>query len=380
MPDAPARVLHVLGSLDRGGAETWTVQLLECLDPQRVQVDILVHRRGGAYEEHVRSLGAGIFSCGCPHWPLEYMNNLNRFLREQGPYDVVHSHLHLFSGLVLRVAHGASVPGRIAHARNSRDGQSMTPYRLAYRALMRYWIKRYATHLLAVSTTAAEGTFWKGVVQGGQCRILTGINFSPFQVEGDRERVREELGIPNKSLVVGHVGSFRRQKNHKFLLEVAEQLLEIWPETIFLLMGDGALRRSIEEAVRALGIQRSFRFLGERCDVPQLLRAMDVFVFPSLYEGMPRVLLEAQAAGLPCIASQNITPEAAAWPGSVRFLSLEDEPQVWAQAIVESGREPPSAAKSATAVHQFEARRLSITANANELTELYEKIARTSHE
>lgn len=375
MPDAPVRVLHVLGSLSRGGAETWAVQLLECMDRRRIQVDLLVHRRGGAYEERVRSLGAGILFCGYPQQPLEYTANLKRLIREKGPYHVVHSHLQLFSGLVLRVAHGAGVPGRIAHARNSKDGQGVTIYRLVYRTLMRYWIRRYATHLFAVSTAAAEGAFWKGIVQSGRCRILTGVDFSPFQAEVDRERVRAELGIPSEALVVGHVGSFRRQKNHRYLLEVAAQLSTLRPETIFLLVGDGPLRQSFQEEVYSLGMQECFRFLRERDDVPWLLRAMDVLVLPSLYEGLPRVLLEAQAAGLPCVASRNITPEAAAWPGSVHFLALEERPRVWAQALVEAAQEPASVARGAAAVRRFEACGLSIAANAKKLTELYEQIA-----
>lgn len=375
MADAAVRALHVLGSLNRGGAETWAVQLLECLDRRRVQMDILVHRREGAYAQRVRSLGAAVLFCEHPQRPLAYSPNLKRLLRENGPYHVVHSHLQLYSGLVLRAAHRAGVPGRIAHARNSDDGQGATIYRQAYRALMRHWLRRYATHLFAVSAAAAEGAFSKGAQQNGRCRLLTGIDFSPFQAEVGREDVRAELGISGEALVVGHVGGFRRQKNHHFLLQVAAPLLKLRHDTKFLLVGDGALRQPFEKEACSLGLRERFRLLGERNDVPRLLRAMDVFVLPSLYEGLPRVLLEAQAAGLPCLASRNVTPEAAAWPGSVRFLALDESPQLWAQAVGEAAQEPASAARGAAAVRRFEARGLSIAANAKELTELYEQIA-----
>jgi glycosyltransferase involved in cell wall biosynthesis len=308
---------------------------------------------------------------------MAYRADLQRLLREQGPFDVVHSHMQLFSGLVLREAHRADVPGRIAHARNSQDGQGNAPLRRAYRALMRRWIRRYTTHLFAVSTTAAEGAFGKGVVDSGRCRILTGVDFSPFQAEGDRDRVRAELGIPGGTLVVGHVGSFRRQKNHQFLVEIARRLVELQPDTRFLLIGKGELRPSFEEVVRSWGLADAVRLLGERNDVPRLLRAMDVFVFPSLYEGLPRVLIEAQAVGLLCVASNRITPEAAAWPDSVRFLPLEEGPEVWAQVLAAAAQESTSPARGAEAIRRFEARGLSIVANALELTDLYEKIAST---
>jgi hypothetical protein len=201
MSEQPVRVLYVLGSLDRGGAETWAMQLLQCLDRRRVQVDILVHRPGGAYEAQVRFCGADVLFCGNPHQLFTYAANLKRLLLEQKCYHVVHSHLQTYSGLVLRIAHQAGVPGRIAHARNSSDGQGVMLHRLAYRAVMRLWIKRHATHLFAVSSEAAEGTFWKEVVREGRCRILTGIDFSPFQAEVNRNQIRAELDIPDGMLV-----------------------------------------------------------------------------------------------------------------------------------------------------------------------------------
>jgi glycosyltransferase involved in cell wall biosynthesis len=271
------------------------------------------------------------------------------------------------------------VPGRIAHARNSADGKTATPWRLAYRTLMRRWLDRYATHLFAVSTTAAEGAFGKGVVDNRQYRILTGIDFSPFQAEVDRARVRAQLGIPGKVLVVGHVGSFRRQKNHSFLVKIARHLVGFQPEALFLLIGEGELRPSVERAVHSWGLGDKVHFLGERNDVPRLLQAIDIFVFPSLYEGLPRVLLEAQASGLPCVASDRITPEAAAGPGSVHFLPLEAGPVAWARALAEASQEPAPAARGAEAIHCFQARGLGIAANAQELTTLYERIADHGH-
>jgi glycosyltransferase involved in cell wall biosynthesis len=254
----------------------------------------------------------------------------------------------------------------------------MMLHRVAYRAFMRYWLKRYATHLFAVSSKAAEGSFGKWLLANRSCQVMTGIDFSLFQTTQDSARIRAELGIANGTLIIGHVGSFRQQKNHQFFLKIAQELLSLRADIVFLLIGEGVLRKSIEEIVRALGMEEHFRFLGERDDVSQLLQVMDVFVFPSLYEGLPRVLLEAQLAGLPCVASSTITLDAAAEANSVAFVALQDEPQVWAQAVLNAALVPRSVEKATAAIRRFEERGLSIEANAKELTELYETIASTS--
>lgn len=376
-PRSSARVLHVLGSLGVGGAETWVVQILEQLDDYRVGSDLLINQRNGAYENRVLAAGAKIHYVGNPRHPFSYSRELERFLVDHGPYDVVHCHLQSYSGLILRSAFRVGVPGRIAHARNSSDGKVKTPMRLAYRALMRFWIKKYATQLFAVSTQAAESAFWEGVMQHGRCRRLTGVDFTSFCFSmGSREDVRKELSVTTGTLVVGHVGSFRAQKNHRFLLEIAQELLKLHPNTVFVLVGDGPLRRDIVEAVTNSGMQGHFRFLGTRNDVARLLCGMDVFLFPSFYEGLPRVMLEAQATGLPCIASSSITSEVAASLSSVQFISLERAPKAWAQSIILTtyGIEDRKQ-RGMDAVQEFDAHGLTIAANAKELTELYERIA-----
>jgi glycosyltransferase involved in cell wall biosynthesis len=309
---------------------------------------------------------------------VQYAANLSRNLLENGPYQVVHSHVQLRSGFVLRQAHRAGVPGRIAHARSTKDGKRGIISPLFYRAIMRYWIKRYSTHLMAISTEAAEGTFWKDVMDSGRCQLVVGIDFEPFRDKVNREDVRAELGIPNGARVVGHVGNFRLSKNYPFILETAREVLSIQPDILFLLVGDGPLKCSVEEEARRLGLTGQICFLGERADVPRLLHAMDVFFFPSLYEGLGRALLEAQAVGLPCIAADNITTEAAARSGSVEFMSLKAGAKKWGQAILAAAQTPISYAKGVEAVRLFEQRGLGIMANAHRLTQLYELIASTS--
>ncbi len=378
MSKDPVRVLHVLGSLECGGVETWVAQLVKHLDRQRIQADVMVNRPGGMYEECVRSYGAQVLCCGQPKRYTQYAANLSRLLYENGPYQVVHSHVQLWSGVVLRLAHRAGAPGRIAHARSTQDGKRGKFSPLIYRALMRHWIKCHATHLMAVSTEAAEGTFWKGVMDNGRCQLVTGIDFTPFQDKVDRRDVRAELGIPNGTHVIGHVGNFRPAKNYSFIQKIAQEIISIQPDTLFLLVGDGPLRSLVEESTQRMGLANQVRFLGERSDVPRLLHAMDVFVFPSLYEGLGRALLEAQAVGLPCIAANTITTQAAAQPESVNFMALEAGAKRWAQAALVAAQTPISCTKGIEAIRLFEQRGLSIAANAHKLTQLYESIAGVS--
>lgn len=372
----PARVLHVLGSVDRGGAETWTIQLLGLLDRSRVEVDLLVHRAGGTYEGAARKLGARVFCVSNHATPWRYMHQLAGTLQEHGPFDAIHTHLHLFSGMVLRAAAKAGVRGRIAHARNSQDGQLWTPARAVYEALMRRWIGEYATQLFAVSRVAADGAFGKRLSGSGRCSLLTGVDFSSFLAPVDRREVRRELAIADDARVVGHVGTFRTQKNHRHIVNVARYACARDPKVLFVFVGGGPLRGEIEETVKAAGLQRAFRFLGDRSDVPRVLRAMDAFVFPSLYEGLPRSLLEAQVAGLPCVVSDTVTAEASASSEAARYVSLTEGADIWWAALEAALAAGASEEQGRESLRRLEARGLTIESNAKWLTELYERIAR----
>lgn len=375
MPSRPARVLHVLGSLNRGGAETWAIQLLSLMDRRKVEMDLLVHKRGGAYEETARDLGARIYTLESHSSPVRYMRELRGLLSESGPYDVVHTHLQLFSGIVLRCAAQVGVPGRIAHARNSADGRGLSLARAAYRRLMRYWLAKYATQFFAVSRLAGQGAFGAELAREDRCALLTGIDFSAFEVLPDREELRRSLGIEPEHRAVGHLGSFRRQKNHAHLVRVAQVAASRDPRLLFVLMGDGPLREETEASVRAAGLSNSFRFLGEKPNAAQLLVGMDAFLFPSFHEGLPRVLIEAQAAGLPCVASTAITSEAAAEEGRVTFVSLDASIEAWVAALERALEEGTSAEKGREAIECFTRRGMTIEANALTLTALYQRIA-----
>jgi glycosyltransferase involved in cell wall biosynthesis len=242
-----------------------------------------------------------------------------------------------------------------------------------YRQLMRRWLARHATAFLAVSRRAALGAFGPKLGSEGRCRLMTAVDLTPFQRPVDGAELRRRLGLGERSRVVGHIGSFRRQKNHGFLLDVARSVASRRADVVFLLVGEGPGRPAFERRLQEENLTGRVRVLGERPDVPALmLGVMDSFVLPSLHEGLPRVLVEAQAAGLPCLASSTIDSEAAAYPGAVTFLPLESGPEAWADAVLESLGGGRDMTRAATAIAAFTDRGLTPEANARRLSRFYE--------
>jgi glycosyltransferase involved in cell wall biosynthesis len=331
------RILHVVGGLNRGGAETWLVQVLRHIDRTKYQFDFLVHTdQRCAYDDEVKSLGARIMPCLSPSDPIRYARNFLRILREAGPYDCIHSHVHRFSGYILALARLAGVPVRIAHshlADQEADGRRV--YQLASTTLL----TMNATAGLGVSEEATKSLFGRNWKRDSRwCVLHLGIDLDPFSRHVDSQSVRAEFGVPEHVVVVGHVGRFVPQKNHTFLLEVAKRVCAANPQTIFVLVGDGPLRRSMEAKAERLGITQHVRFMGIRDDVVRLMKGlMNAFFFPSLYEGFPLVLMEAQAAGLRCLIADTISAETDIFPELITRLSLNADAHLWAESLIKAG-------------------------------------------
>jgi glycosyltransferase involved in cell wall biosynthesis len=320
------------------------MHVLRHIDRRRFQMDVLVPPSDWCdYDEEIRALGSRIIPCPQTRRPLRYAYQFRRSLREHGPYDVVHSHLYHFDGFVLRLAAKAGVRGRITHSRTDRrevDARASL-LRRGYLRLMKRWIDRYATERLAVSDRAGQALFnGDGGGKPSWQLIHTSVDLEPFRERVERTLVRAELGIPQEARVIGHVGRFAEPKNHRFLIEILAEVARRDPKTYLLLVGSGALRAEVERDVARRSLQDRVVFAGARRDVPRLmLGAMDVFVFPSHYEGLGRVAVEAQAAGLPCLLADTIPPEADVVPGFVRRLPLAD-PSTWSGAILEAIGKP----------------------------------------
>lgn len=332
------RVLHVVGGMNRGGAETWLMHVLRHIDRDRFRFDFLVHTdKPCAYDDEIRDLGSKIIPCLVPSQPWRYAVNFTRIMKVYGPYDAVHSHVHHYSGFVLWLAERAGIPIRISHSHSdtSQADSKAGIIRKIYLRTTERLVRQYATNGVACSEKAASALFGPEWKKNGRQRILyCGVDLRPFSETVVSAEVRQKLGIPIDAHVVGHVGRFHVQKNHAFLLDIVRCMVERDPKIRCLLVGDGPLRGSIQGKIRDLGLADHFIFAGLRSDVPRLmLGAMDIFLLPSVNEGLPLVLIEAQAAGLPVIVSDSVTREIDVVPRLLTWLSLSESASVWADTI-----------------------------------------------
>lgn len=338
-PGSPIRILHIVGAMNRGGVETWLMNVLRRIDRERFRMDFVVHTDAPcAFDAEIRALGSSVIPCLSPSHPRAYAKAFRKILSERAPYDVVHSHVHHFSGFVLRLASQMGVPLRIAHSHNDTaevNGRADLGRRL-YLTLMRRWIARYATDGLAASHQAATALFGRSWEADPLYRVLPCfIDLDPFRRPVDRHGMRTALALPADAFVVGHVGRFDRQKNHEFLVEIAAEIIRLEPRSYIVLVGDGPLHPAIRARVRDAGLENRVLFLGVRADVADLMRAaFDVFLLPSFHEGLPVVLIEAQAAGLPCVLTRSLAEEADIVPGLTKRVSLDESASAWSRAAL----------------------------------------------
>jgi glycosyltransferase involved in cell wall biosynthesis len=347
----PIRILHVVGGMDRGGVETWLMHVLRQLaastsssdNRSQFQMDFLTpEARHYEYTQELESLGSQILPCLEPSDPWRYATNFKRILDEYGPYDIVHVHVHLFSGYVLYLAAKLGVKARIIHSHSDTSSIESTAKwpRQIYNTLMKWSISSNATGGLVASHAAAVnllGSAWQKDLRWQA--LACGINLAPFNQQLNSGDIRAEFDLPTDALIIGHVGRFDLPKNHDFLLEIAAEISKREPKMYLLLIGTGDLRPKIEAKAAQMGLIDRVIFLGARPDVPRLMTGlMDVFLFPSLYEGLGLVLIEAQAAGLPCIVADTIPPEADLIKPLIHRLSLQQSAVRWAEVLLEHSK------------------------------------------
>jgi glycosyltransferase involved in cell wall biosynthesis len=332
----PIRVLHVVGSMNRGGVETWLMHVLRRIDRRRLQMDFLVHtEQPAAYDAEIEALGSRIFCCPYPHNPPRYAKRFLEIVKRLCPFQVVHSHVHHFSGFTLWLGRMAGIPIRIAHSHNDTRLPELHAgfARRLYLDAAQRSIRLNCTRGLAVSEPAAADLFGPGWRGDPRFEIFyCSIDLAPFEEAIDAGAVRADLGLSGEDVVFGHVGSFSPQKNQMFLVDVAAEVLRREPRAKFIFMGDGLLRAPVELRFRQAGLGSRAIFAGVRSDVPRLLRgAVDVGIFPSIHEGLPLAMIEMQAAGLPCLLSANVAEEAVINPDLVERLELEMGASEWAR-------------------------------------------------
>ena len=371
-----ARVLHLLYSTDRSGVGLWLLDLLPYLQQAGFGVDVVTLRRNpGTLDEEFLRAGVRVTHIGTARRYRQFAARFRQIIETDGPYQIVHSSLP-YGGIQLRLAARHGIPVRIAHSHADMrplEAQQSLKRRLL-NGLERHLVARYATTRLAVSPPAAEGLFDASWQANGACILLPcGRDYSAYARPVDRAAVRRSLGLADAPLVIGHAGRLTWQKNHALLFRITAEVLRREPRARLLLVGEGELRYELQADAQALGIDRSIVFAGDRADIPELmLGAMDVFVFPSHYEGLSLAVVEAQAAGLPCVLADHLTDRAIVLPELVRRLPLSAPVEAWATAIIDLAL--GAALEREVALARVLASDLAIEPHAAKMTAIYEAV------
>jgi glycosyltransferase involved in cell wall biosynthesis len=325
------RILQVIGRMNYGGAETLLMSIYRNIDKNRVQFDFVYHTNEGClFDNEIIKLGGRIYHC--PQYKgyniLSYRKWWHEFFNTHGHYDIVHGHQRSTASIYLKIAkHYNCVTIAHSHSTTSRGNriEKIVKY------LMQLRIRNTADWFMACSPEAGKWLFGKKVVNSDHfIWIKNGIDLSKFDYNRRvREDVRRLINIED-NIVFGHVGSFTEEKNHIFLIEVFNEICKIEKKAVLLLIGDGKLRPEISKKVDEMGLKSKVHFLGTRKDIPELLDAMDCFIFPSKKEGFGIATLEAQAMGLPVIASDNL-PKEVILSTNMKCIPLNKNKEEWAK-------------------------------------------------
>lgn len=307
MEKQPIIVAQVMGKWLGNGVETVIMNYYRHLDHSKVQFDFICDEDSTRipYDE-IKKLGGRVFLVPKYQNLPKYLKALEKLFKES-QYCIVHSNLSTLSVFPLSVAKKVGVPIRIAHSHSTSNPKEWK--RNLIKNILRPFSKRYATDYFACSEVAGRYLFGNKAFDRGEVKIIhNAIDIDKFKFdEVARKKLRKEFGIKDSTIVIGHVGRFVQQKNHTFLVDVFKEYHKKNPDSKLLLVGSGPLEDKIKKKVEKLGLKDSVLFLGQRDDINKLYSAMDVFCLPSLYEGLPVVGVEAQAAGLPCVFSDKIT-------------------------------------------------------------------------
>lgn len=369
----PVKVLHIFARMNCGGAEHRTLELMRAVDPREVRMDFCaLSGLPGVLDHEIRALGGEVHRL--PLKQAGFARAFRRLLAGEG-YDVVHAHVHYPSGWILRLAYQAGVKRRIVHFRSDSDGRSESWTRRIVCWGLQRLIDRYATDIVAVSRAAMEKAWKPSRRNDPRCRVIyNGLDLTRFPDPTDVQKAwktREKLGVLPESPLCIHVGSLRPPKNHERLLRIFKAVEERTPGAMLMLVGDTLDRTAwLAERLCSLGLCPSVRVLGRRDDVPDLLAAADVMLFPSLWEGLPGAVLESLAAGTPVVASDlpSIREIAEFLPG-LRVISLSESDRHWAKLIAHAAH--PTTAQRSAMRRAFAESPFTIEHHARQMRELW---------
>lgn len=326
----PIRILQIVPNMHSAGIENWLMNIYRNIDRDKVQFDFLVHyEKRFDFDDEIESLGGRIYRMSLreDNNLFKYISDLNKFFSKHNEYKVIHAHMPSLAYLYLGIAKKYNVKHRILHSHNAFCSKNVKGY---LKMILSKIAKYNATKLLACSHKA-------GIFQYGKSEftvINNAIDIDKFSYNYDiRNQVRKELNIEDK-FVIGHIGRFNVQKNHVFIINILNKIKREKNNIHLILVGTGELKEEIERLVYKLGLCENVTFLGVRNDTYKLYQAFDLFILPSLHEGLPVVGVEAQAAGLPILFSEEVTKEVKL-TDEVKFLPINKGVEIWKEKILD---------------------------------------------
>lgn len=362
----PIRVAHIIGKWLGGGVESVVMNYYRHIDRTKIQFDFICDEDSTniPYEE-IKKLGGKVILVPPYQKVFKYHKKLKEVLKSGG-YKIVHSHINTLSVFSLFAAKCAGVPVRIAHSHSTTNKKEKKKNLL--KQVLRPFSKVFATDYMCCSELAGRWLFGNKEYDNGNVYLLNNaIDLDKFKYDEERrKKKRKELNIEDDTLVIGHVGRFVEQKNHRFLIDIFNEVHKQKENSILLLAGQGPLMEEMKEKAKILGIEDSVKFLGQRNDINELYQAFDVFCLPSLYEGLPVVGVEAQATGLLCIFSDDMTKETKVLD-TTEFLSLNQSAEEWAYTILKKYK----SFKRKNCTNEISKKDFNIKKEANKLTQKY---------
>lgn len=334
MLDKPLRILHVIGGMDNGGAESLIMNIFRNIDRDYVEFDFVVHTdKKCYYEDEIGELGGNIVGRMSRFTGLNcigYKDQWEHFFDKHKEYRILHAHIRSSAPIFLPIAKSYGLK-TIVHSHGTKYGDDFASY---CKQLLTYPIRFQSDYLFSCSELAAKKSFGNSSKVRQRITIFhNAIDLDKYRYSCDmRKAVRSKYRLENK-LVIGHVGRFVYAKNHSYLIRIFRELSYIYPNAVLLLVGDGELKEQIRNETKELGIENKVIFTGTISNVNEVMQAMDLFLFPSRFEGFPVSLVEAQATGLNCLISDKITEEVDITP-LVHRLSIEESVKQWVNYIV----------------------------------------------
>jgi len=329
----PIKVLHVLDILSRGsGVTSVFMNYLRNIDTSKFIFDVVVHKNGDeSLKKEIEYLGGTVYNLpditisGFPRYKIEFSQIL-----KNNKYQILHGHISNAAFLYMTEAKKQHVPIRIIHSHNGEAASTL--FKRVRNSILERNIKKWCNYYFACSDKAADRLF-KDIASEEIVILPNAINTKDFEYNSNvRKQVRDSFGINQKTFCIGHIGRFDQQKNHQFLLEILAGIKEKEKDCLLLLIGTGDLEPQIKRYAVNLGLDKDILFLGQRSDCQRLYQAFDIFVLPSIFEGLPLVGVEAQTSGLPCLFSENISKQIEI-TDNVWFLPIDDS-LVWAEKAI----------------------------------------------